>query len=65
MRGADFMQMLNSFYPSTRSSTLKAYTLDLVHKRTYIYYTYMYQIFDSVYSFKSYTDYIHNNVTYM
>ena len=27
--------------------------------------TYMYQLFDSVYSFKSYTDYIHNNVTYM
>ena len=35
MRGADFMQILNSFYPST--STLKAYTIDLVHKRTYIY----------------------------
>ena len=32
MRGADFMQILNSFYPST--STLKAYTIDLVHKRT-------------------------------
>ena len=27
MRGADFMQILNSFNPST--STLKAYTIDL------------------------------------
>ena len=35
MRGADFMQILNSFYPST--STLKAYTIDLVHKRTQSY----------------------------
>ena len=61
------MQILNSFYPST--STLKAYTIDLVHKvsnaHIYIMCTYMYQLFDSVYSFKSYTDYIHNNVTYM
>ena len=39
MRGADFMQILNSFYHST--STLKAYTIDLVHKRTYIYYVYI------------------------
>ena len=40
MRGADFMQILNSFYPST--STLKAYTsIDLVHKRTQIYYVYI------------------------
>ena len=39
MRGADLMQMLNSFYPST--STLKAYTIDLVHKRTHMYYVYI------------------------
>ena len=39
MRGADFMQILNSFYPST--STLKAYIIDLVHKRTHIYYVYI------------------------
>ena len=45
MRGADFMQILNGFYPST--ITLKAYTIDLVHERTHKYYecVYMYQLF--------------------
>ena len=43
MRGADFVQILNSFYPST--STLKVYTIDLVHERTHYECVYMYQLF--------------------